>query len=168
MVTRFNQNWHSPFVRAVATYVVGLGAAALVIGTLSFELLKWHYAFTGNLLVNVCAGLIVLALGLGVTARFASALAGRKLDELAPRLLRPLRELRTAGAISGATARSCVISAVALIAAEHLQNSRWLDARATGTKLCGLCGLDAETTGTGAAAQCAHCGLQGAAWNGGV
>jgi hypothetical protein len=164
MVTRFFQNWQNPFVRTATKYAVGLTAAALVVGALSVELHILGHAFVSNFLVNVCAGLVVLGLGLAVTAQFTSTLASKKLDELAPRLLERLAEHRQADTISGGAVRTCVISAVTLMAPDHLEGERSLSVTAGGTELCDVCGLNADTTGSGSGVRCAHCGLRGTAW----
>jgi hypothetical protein len=123
-------------------------------------------AFWSNLLVNVVAGLLGLALGIVLTILIASRLAAEKLNEVADRLVRLVEQLREDKLLSQDAARRAVVFAVGLISESSLRQRREEGpiSDGSGTTACKVCALEAETLGNAETLRCRYCHLPGAVW----
>jgi hypothetical protein len=123
-------------------------------------------SFSGNLLLNVVAEFIGLAVGGIIAVLIAKELAKRKLKELAPDLVRLVGHLRMGGTISRDAARDSVICAVHIISEDSLERVRSKEPGAIAGKPCVICDLDYETEATqGKGVRCKNCHLDGSVWD---
>src|ERR1051325_11086717 len=97
---------------AIYAFVIGLACAilsfALLYGT-TYPSRDNLVSFFGNLLLNVVAEFLGLAVGGIFAALIAKRLAKKKLEELAPYLVRLIGQLRIGGTISKEAARDSVV-----------------------------------------------------------
>ena len=150
-----------------AKYALGIGAFCAIL-SLSFlyntnqSFLDNLIPFSGNLLLNVVAEFLGLAVGGVFTALIAKELAKKKLKDLAPDLLRLIGNLRIGGTISEEAARDCVICAVHVISEDSLASVRSNEPAVVAGEKCVICSLRYETEENGA--RCKHCHLDGNVW----
>jgi hypothetical protein len=139
-------------------------SASLILAIGSWQLTARGHVFAASLLLNTAAGFLVLGVGFALTAWLALILANEKLEKIARHLVSPIAQLRVDGAITGEAARRCVVCAVSMLSEKRLFESRSLGSNGTPQIDCGVCGLLAETEGTGTSLRCKYCKLKGDTW----
>lgn len=123
-------------------------------------------SFSGNLLLNVVAEFLGLAVGGIFAALIAKELAKQKLEELAPFLVRLIGHLRIGGTINDEAARDCVICAVQIISEDSLDKVRSKEPGTIAGKKCVICDLVYETKSIeGKGVLCKHCNLDSKVWD---
>lgn len=143
-------------------YVSVAALVAVFLGLLSYRVsADTGPNFVANLLLNIVAELLGISIGVLLGVRIASSLAAEKLEELAPRFVKVIQQLRIDGAITGPTARASVVCAVGLISEERLRRKRGTHAGMAMAD-CSVCQLSSDRTPDG---HCAHCGLRGDLWS---
>lgn len=154
-----------------AVYAFAIALACVVLGfRFSYDAAHTFQdnvvTFTGNLLLNVVAEFIGLAVGGIFAALIAKELGKKKLEELAQKLARLIGNLRLGGTISREAARDCVVCAVHIISEDSLNKVRSKESIAIAEKPCVICDLDYEIeTITGKGTRCKNCHLDGSVWD---
>ena len=158
-------------VMRYAGYALAISVACAILGFI-FSYDTSHgfknnlVSFFGNLLLNVVAECLGLAVGGIFAALIAKELAKKKLEELAPALVRLIGHLRIGGTISGEAARDCVICAVQIISEDSLDKVRSTEPGTIAGKKCLVCDLIYEIKPIeGKGERCKHCQLDSKVWD---
>jgi hypothetical protein len=154
-------------MRIVLSYAAIAAGGAIVLAVLSFCLTGSgeRASFWSNLLSNIVAELVGFSIGAIAAYKIATTLADKKLGDVAPHLVKLLRQLRTDSTLSGLATRCSMICAVALISETHFDS--WRSARTGGpsTLECTVCGMESATAHKpDGRVECGHCGLPGELW----
>jgi|CXWL01.1.fsa_nt_gi hypothetical protein len=123
-------------------------------------------SFAGNLLLNVVAECLGFAGGAVVALWVAKYIAEKKLAEIAPHLVRVIRQLRADATISGRAAQECVSCAVHVLSEKPFCAGRDPDGVSQHAAPCGVCALkfEADPSVTDRI-QCLRCGLPESIWS---
>lgn len=147
--------------------ILGVFAVGGLLCMLSYLLLSQHGdSFAGNLLLNVVAECLGFAGGAVIALWVAKELTERKLREVAPHLVRVIRQLREDATISDRAARECVSCAVHILSEKPFRAERQPSAVSPHPVPCGVCALkfDADLSVT-QRVQCLRCGLPDSIWS---
>lgn len=160
-------------MRTVIRYAVYALAIGIACAILSFIFLYGTaypsrdnlVSFFGNLLLNIVAEFLGLAVGGIFAALIAKELAKKKLAELAPNLVRLIGHLRIGETISKEAARDSVICAVHIISEDSLDELRSKGSGSIAGQKCLICNLNYEIESvTGKGVRCKHCKLEAKVW----
>jgi hypothetical protein len=143
--------------------IVLVGASLFTLVGLAFLRLAWsrHAAghdFQTDLLINLSAGFVGMALGAIGAAMIGVYLAKNKLRQLSAPLLRLIQRLRIENTIGKHAARCSVVFAVSALSEKNVS----IDGGPTRPDgACPVCALDVDRTLT----RCQECGLPTEVWN---